>query len=328
MATIKDIAKEAGVSVTSVSRVLNDRGYLSDNLKHSVYEAMEKLNYLPNEMARSLQSKKTSVIGLIIPDVAHPFFAQWTKAIEQEAFRQGYKILLCNSDHDDKKEREYVEMLQASRVDGLIFASHTQDISHFEMLEQPVLAFERDLGPRVPKITSDHHTGGRIAIEHLYNKGCRSILIAGGHRDLEISGEDRYSGAIHALEKLGLRYEWIQSDYYSLKLEKLREKIVYLLQTTERHFDGVFAGSDVIAGMVVQIVKEKGLRVPDDLKVMGYDGTELSIYMPFTLTTISQPINDMAKTSVKLLIDQIEKPDTVSANPDPFKVKLKQGMTT
>ncbi|AOM82705.1 LacI family DNA-binding transcriptional regulator [Salisediminibacterium beveridgei] len=328
MVTIKDIAREAGVSVTSVSRVLNDRGYLSDDLKNSVYEAMEKLNYLPNEMARSLQRKKTSVIGLIIPDVAHPFFSQWTKVIEQEAFKRGYKILLCNSDHDAVKEQEYVDMLQASRVDGLIFASHTQDIRHFEMLAQPVLAFERDLGPQIPRITSDHHSGGKMAIEHLYGKGCRSILIAGGHSDLKIAGEDRYSGAIHALEDLGVHYEWIHGDYNTLKLEVLREKIIHHLQAAERQFDGIFAGSDVIAGMAVQIAKEKGLLVPDDIKITGYDGAELSIYMPCTITTILQPIDEMARTSVTLLIDQIENPDKRSKSPEPFKVKLRQGMTT
>lgn len=328
MATIKDIAKEAGVSVTSVSRVLNERGYLSDGLKNKVFNAMEKLNYQPNEMARSLQSQKTSVLGLIIPDVSHPFFAQWTKAIEQEAFIRGYKIVLCNSHHDPDKEQEYVDMLRASRVDGLIFGSHTQDTRQYEFLEQPLVTFERDLGALVPRITADHQTGGKLAIEHLHEKGCQSILVVGGHPDLDISGEDRYSGAINSLERLNITYHWVQGGYHTMNMETLREDLVHLLRGSEKKYDGIFAGSDVIAGIVTQLIADAGYQVPDDVKVVGYDGSEWSRYMTVPLTTISQPINEMAKAAVLLLIDQIENPDALIQSPEPFPVILIQGKTT
>src|SRR5471030_2413619 len=131
MATIKDVAEVAGITVTTVSRVLNNRGYISEKTRKKVYDAMQQLNYRPNEMARSLLRKKSNLIGLIIPTVAHPFFSELTNYIEYYAYKLGYKILLCNSYQDSVKEKEYIMMLKSNQVDGIIMASHTLEIDEY-----------------------------------------------------------------------------------------------------------------------------------------------------------------------------------------------------
>lgn len=325
MATIKDIAKEAGVSVTSVSRVLNNRGYLSEDLKDSVYRAMARLDYRPNEMARALQKQKTFLVGVIVPDVSHPFFAQWTKVVEQRLSKAGYKLILCNSHHEAEKEQDYVDMLRGSRVDGLLFASHTNVIYDTSALDRPVVSFERDLGAGVPRVTSDHWQGGECAAVHLVEKGCRHVLITGGHPETAVAGEVRYEAAKRYFDRHGVTYRHIHGDTHILKLEHVKEDVAGALR--EGTFDGVFAGSDLLASMTLQQAFTQSIRVPEALKIVGYDGTEAAAYAPFPVTTVVQPVVKLAETCVALLIAQMEgkKPD---ARAEPLPVTLRQGMTT
>ncbi|KPV56532.1 LacI family transcriptional regulator, partial [Paenibacillus sp. A3] len=158
--TIKDIAEKVGVSVTTISRVLNNRGYLSDDLKKKVHEAMEEMNYQPNELARSLSRKKSNVIGLIIPDISHPFFGQITKHIEYYAYKHGYKLMLCNSLLNKKKEKEYIDLLRASQVDGIIMGSHTMSVKEYTSIKLPLVTLDRQISKSIPCISSDNYSGG------------------------------------------------------------------------------------------------------------------------------------------------------------------------
>src|SRR5690606_5987687 len=175
MATIKDVAEKVGVSVTTVSRVLNNRGYLSEDLKRRVREAMEELNYQPNEIARSLFRKKSNIIGLIIPDISHPFFGEIAKQIEYYAYKNQYKILLCNSQLNKKKESEYINMLKASQVDGIIMGSHTLDIREYSSINLPVATLDRHVSETIPYVSSDHYQGCVLATKLLLTKGCQKI---------------------------------------------------------------------------------------------------------------------------------------------------------
>ena len=156
MPTIKDVAERAGVSVTTVSRVLNNRGYISEATRKKVYQAMEELDYQPNEVARSLFRKKSNIIGLIVPTVAHPFFAELTAYLETYAYSRGYKVLICNSQLDASKEQEYIWMLRRNQVDGIIMASHTLEVEEYKKLDLPVVAFDRFISKRIPYVTSDN----------------------------------------------------------------------------------------------------------------------------------------------------------------------------
>lgn len=145
MATLKDVAKEAGLTVTTVSRILNNRGYISDEARQKVADAMKKLNYRPNEVARALQNKSSNLIGLIVPHIRHPYFAEAISNVENEAYKKGYKILLCNSQCMDEREREYIEICSSNRVAGIILFSGQIAVDAFVNLDVPVITIERFL---------------------------------------------------------------------------------------------------------------------------------------------------------------------------------------
>lgn len=155
MPNIKDVAKHAGVSVTTVSRTMNNRGYISEETKNKVYEAMEKLNYHPNEIAKSLYTKKSKLIGLILPDISTPFYAEETKYIEEYLYMNGYKLLLCNASNNCVREKEYISMLQRNQVDGIIIGSHTLKLEEYMKLKLPIVALDRYLGKDIPVVSAD-----------------------------------------------------------------------------------------------------------------------------------------------------------------------------
>ncbi len=173
MATIKDVAERVGVTVTTVSRVLNNRGYISEATRQKVYEVMKELDYQPNEIARSLFRKKSNIIGIIIPTVSHPFFSELSNYIEYYAYNSGYKVILCNSHLDRTKEKEYVDMIRRHKVDGIIMGSHTLEIDEYINLNLPIVTFDRCIDESIPYVSSDNYGGGKLATNLLIEKGCK-----------------------------------------------------------------------------------------------------------------------------------------------------------
>jgi LacI family sucrose operon transcriptional repressor len=202
---LSDVAKRAGVSATTVSRVLNNRGYLSAATKQAVHQAIDELGYRPNEIARSLLGQRTYLIGLIVPTVANPFFGELAAAIEGALATSGYKMLLCNSQGQAEQERAYLDLLQANQVDGIITSAHNDLIDGYAHATLPIVAVDRQMGAHIPNVRSDNAMGGRIATELLINQGCRSIVLvtatdspqnarAGAYRTaLKAAGIDRMS---------------------------------------------------------------------------------------------------------------------------------------
>lgn len=163
MATIKDVAAEAGLTVTTVSRVLNNRGYISDDARKKVSDAMAKLNYQPNEVARSLHKKSSNTIGLIVPYIKHPYFAEMISNIEHEAFKLGYRVLICNTKGKEEKEREYLDICTGNRVAGIIVFSGTVSVDQFGQMDVPVITMERTLDNGTASVECDNKTGGELA---------------------------------------------------------------------------------------------------------------------------------------------------------------------
>jgi DNA-binding LacI/PurR family transcriptional regulator len=303
MATIKDVAKVSGVTVTTVSRVLNNRGYISEITRKKVYEAMEKLNYQPNELARSLYRKKSNFIGLIIPNVAHPFFAELTSFIEFYAYKQGYKVLICNSYQDSVKEREYVEMLKRNQVDGIIMGSHTLETSDYLVPTLPIVAIDRKLSHDIPYVTSDNYKGGELATNLLIDKGCKKLVHISGPLELNTPANNRYKAFMDVVEKKNVEYVIVQAK---LDIFESYEKLAYKLFQEQPDIDGVFASSDMIAASIIHVANEIGKEIPRDLKIVGYDDISIAHMIVPPLTTIKQPIEAMAELTVKVLINQIE----------------------
>lgn len=303
MATINDVAARAGVSVTTVSRVLNNRGYISEKTRKLVYDTMEALNYQPNEIARSLLRKQSNLFGLIVPDVSHPFFAQLTGAIEQYAYEQGYKLLLCNSHLEPLKEREYLEMMKRNRVDGIIMCSHTLEVEEYTQLRSPVVTIDRQISD-LPYIASDNALGGRLAAQLLVDKGCRKVAHICGNLQLDLLANLRTEAFVSIMKQHQLPYVISQTSRAFFDLDDY-EQIINQLLVEHPDVDGIFATSDIIASLIMKASQRLGKRIPDQLKVIGYDDINMNAWLTQGITTIKQPINDMAHLAVDCLLDQI-----------------------
>ena len=305
MATIKDIAEKVGVNITTVSRVLNNRGYISDTLKQAVQNAMKELNYQPNEIARSLTRRKSNIIGLIIPTVSHLFFGEIASYIEYYAYEHGYKILLCNSQRDKQKEQEYVDMLKASQVDGIIMGSQTMDVQEFEKIYLPLVSIDRRISEEIPYVCSDNYNGGKLATDLLISKGCRKIAHISGNLSLNLLANSRYEAFLDTAKKHNVWNTTVQNSINGLDFLQYT-KVVSELFEKHPDLDGIFASNDVLAAFVIKACVKMGKRVPEDVKVVGYDGTFIGSFMPQEITTIRQPIEEMAKLAVELIIKQIQ----------------------
>lgn len=178
-AKLTDVANLAGVSATTVSRVINNHGYLSEKTKQKVFDAMRELNYQPNSLARSLQGKKMKLIGVIFPSITNPFFAELIEDIEMQLFTQGYKIILCNAGKNKQKESEYIKMLLANQVDGIIAGAHNLGIDEYQQLGLPIVSFDRKLSDNIPIVSCDNYQGIELAVHDLLQAGCKKITFVG-----------------------------------------------------------------------------------------------------------------------------------------------------
>lgn len=323
MATIKDVAKLAGVTVTTVSRVLNNRGYISEATRKKVYDAMKELDYEPNEIARSLFRKKSNLIGLIIPDVSHPFFGELSKHIEYYAYEKGYKILLCNSYQNSTKEKDYIEMLKRNQVDGIIMGSHALEISEYTNISLPIVAIDRNLSDKIPFITSDNYHGGALATNLLINKGCKKLAHISGPLELNTPANNRYRAFMDITKEKNIEGIVIQGKLDTFEGYK---KMALKLFQAHPDIDGIFASSDIIAASIISVAHFLGKRITDDLKIVGYDDVNTASLVFPTITTIKQPIEHMGKLAIEILINQMEKKPVTIENILP--VKLIERMTT
>ncbi|MDA3972879.1 LacI family DNA-binding transcriptional regulator [Enterococcus thailandicus] len=321
---LEDVAKLAGVSPTTVSRVINNKGYLSQKTIEKVFKAMKDLNYQPNSLARSLQGKKSQLIGLIFPSVQHPFYGELIEKLEKKLFDRGYKSILCDSEKDPEKEREYLRMLTANQVDGIIAGSHNLGLEEYQNIVAPVLSFDRALGPDIPIVASDNYSGGKIATRTLISRGAKKIGIITGSNESNAPTRLRLDGYLWEMEKSNLEPSVFQiKSSTSDSLKKL--EIARILR--EEKLEALFCTDDLTAILVMNEAQQQGISIPDDLLLIGYDGTSLIQNYFSQLTTIVQPIDEIASVLAELLITRIDEPDTPLEEIYTMPVKLLQANT-
>lgn len=302
MATIKDVAKLAGVSVTTVSRILNNRGAISEKTRKKVNNAMKELDYMPNEVARSLLKKRSNIIGVIVPYLDHPFFSRLTESIENACYINGYKMLLCTSGNIPDKEREMVSMLRANKVDGILLCSRIEDASIYAEYELPMVSIERTI-ENVPSVCCDNYHGGVIAAQTLINGGSKHPLIFSNTVVDYMPARLRYLGFHDECKRSGIQsYEFLidKEDLFAESFHKNLEKLIKKYPDV----DGIFATSDVLAARALLSFLDRGRSAPDDFQIVGFDGIDTSDY--FNITTIAQPIKQMGEFSVEMLIKRID----------------------
>lgn len=324
MASIKDVAKEAGVGVGTVSRALNDTGYVSPETRKKIEKAARKLNYTPNELARNLFRNRTGIVGVIVPDLDHPFFSGLTKQIEMELYRQGYKTMVCNAVGISHREQEYLEMLERNMVDGIITGSHCLDAEEYLRQTKPIVSLDRDFGPQIPIIGSDHAMGGKMAAELLLKNNCKKVLQVSGVSP-HILANDRHSVFSEILQSSGVKVINIEMDWNVFDWDA-HYKMAESIFEVHKDIDGVF-GSDLAAVACMNVAFHTGKRVPEDIRLIGFDATSLTRMICPQITAIRQNLSLLAELLVNTLLDLVEQRKGVPHR-QILDVEIQQGETT
>lgn len=315
---LTDVAEAAKVSPTTVSRVLNNRGYISEETRKKVNDAIKQLNYYPNEIARSLFINKTYIIGLIFPTTSNPFYGQLVFHMENLCESLGYKVLLCNSGGREDKEIAYLEMLQRHQVDGIIAGAHNRGIEEYNRPNLALVGIDRYLSENVPVVASDNYDGGRKATELLINKGCKQIIHLNGSLTLETPANLRR-----------VAYEDVMREHQlTPRVYEMEDDIIAKVFNENPEVDGIFASDDLIAANVLREARQRGIDVPEELKVIGYDGTEATRILLPELSTVQQPIKEIAETAIHLLMDQINGEEQGNSLETILPITIIEGSTT
>lgn len=317
---LDDVAKLAGVSRTTVSRVLNNRGYLSQKTIDKVHTAMTELNYQPNIVARQLFKKQTNIIGLLFPTIANPFFGELVAALETRLYTQGFKVIVGNSMNDPAKEAEYLNQLMINQVDGLIVGTHNQGIEQYETKGLPIVAFDRIMNRDIPVVESDNYQGGQLATQRLIDHGAKHIIHTNGPITLETPAKRRRKAYESTMLTNNLVPQTCVVDFNIPYADK--KKIFQQIFIDHPEVDAIFASNDVDAAQIMQVAAEAGRKIPNDLLLIGYDGTQLMRNVLPQLTTIIQPIDQIATTAIDLLKQRLAGKPTQNENVIPVKLWL------
>lgn len=314
--TIRDVARQAGYSIATVSLVLNNKKVsIPQDTRDKIWAAAQALEYRPNQLAVGMVTKRTRVLGLIIPDNSNMFFADLSKAIEVAARRAGYGVLYGNTSNDPKRDLAYMQMFTDRQVDAIIFARSAPllkgdgetGLKFIQNSAIPFVTVDRQLpGSDTPAVLLDHFKGGYMATRHLLDLGHTRIGCYTGPRDL-VSSSERLEGYRAALDDAGIPYDpslLFEGDY---QLGREREAFRHLLN---HKVSAVFAFNDVMASGLYREAREAGLSIPEDLSVVGFDNIPFCDILQPPLTTVSQPIDQMGACVVDVLVQLLEGEDT------------------
>ena len=309
--TIKDIARELNISPSTVSRALKDHPDISVDTKKAVNALADKLNYQPNIVALNLRQKKTNTIGVIIPEVVHFFFSTVISGIEDVAYQAGYNVILAQSNESYVREVAHVKALFNSRVDGMLL-SLSRETANFDHVESiiskgvPIVFYDRMYNsPTSSKVIVDDYAGAKEAVNHLITEGCKNIVHLVGAPNLIIS-IDRLRGYKDALKENNLEIKEnliLSCDSGTFEEGK---SVTQKLLSSGTKFDAIFANNDPMAMGAMVAIKEKGLKIPQDIAIVGFSNWFFGELMDPSLTTIDQPGFEMGQEAARLLIKQID----------------------
>ncbi|MBU3108413.1 LacI family DNA-binding transcriptional regulator [Clostridium gasigenes] len=326
--TLLDIANYVSVSTTTVSMVLNNKRInVADSTRNKIFEAARELNYIPNALARSLSTKKSYTIGFVIPDIGNPFFAEMAKAIETEAEKQGYSMILCNTFNSGRKEEDYIKLLIGKLVDGVIISASGEKNKSIELLEGndiPFVIADRHIynEDNINGVFCDNMDGITLGVKYLIKKGYKNVAFVGADTK-EISKNSRLE-----------YFKEISKEYNIFNSQLIEEEEISLeggIRATEKlinknlPIDVIFYSSDVMAIGGMKCLLRSGYKIPGDIGILGYDNIGICSFIEPELTTIAQPIYNMGKESCNLLIDTIngKRKDKRVINLTPYLVDRK-----
>lgn len=289
--TIRDVAKKANVSVSTVSRVINQKGYVHEDTKIIVEKTIEELGFIPNQLARSLTSRSSKIIGVIVPHIGPSFYGELLEGIESQASAYGYKIMFCNTQDDPDRELEYLKFFEQYNIEGLIIAANFSNKDKLAELKIPVVTVDHILDENIPSITSDNVKGGNLAAKKLIDMGSKNILVFRGPSFL-LTTMERTIGFLNELKPTQ-----IYADIFDFDLVNPDIKLIEEIIKNNPHVDGIFTFSDTLAIATLNILQKIGKKVPDDVALIGYDDTPYSKWSTPSISTIHQSVNFMGKQS-------------------------------
>lgn len=303
MTSIREVAKLADVSMSTVSRALNGSGYVADGTKEKIQKAVDELGYVPNKWVRNLYRQKTGIIGVMAPESIHPFFSSLWNFMESELHENGYNMILCNTGGQKEIEREYLDTLERNLFDGMIVGTAKLPNENYMKIKKPILSLDRII-PGVPLVTSDHRQGGRIAAEKLLERGCKNVLLLSKLDDDTVGSAQSGVAFAQTMQKNGAKvvvenFEWEDVINYTQNIHRARE-----ILTAHPDLDGMMV-NDLCAAAFLKTAKEFGISVPGQLKIIAYDGTYITDFNYRTISAIEQDTFLLAKTSIRALLQLI-----------------------
>lgn len=296
VAKLKDVAELAGVSVTTVSRVINNYGSLSKKTINKVHAAMRELNYQPNALARAMQGKPSKFIGLIFPNLINPFFAELANELERQLFIKGYKTIIASSAENPEIEHEYLNMLMANQVDGIISGSHNLDIKEYHQIKAPIVSFDRYLADNIPIVAADSYQGGKMAAEYLLAHHVKHLAVM----------VDEDTSASPTLNRLQGVVDYLNDEHRSFAPIDVNQ--VNLTAVFPGLYDGIAASNDVQAIEISNICQAAGMVPNQDFYITGYNGSKLIRQIAPELPTVVQPIPLLAEKLIETLLARIANP--------------------
>lgn len=316
MARIKDVAKLAGVSISTVSLVLNNKGYVSAATRAKVEAAVQELHYVPSEVGRNLSLNRTNLIGVIIPDVAHPFFAALLHEIEIALYDYGYKTMICSTGEKKNAELAFLDMLRRHTMDGLIIGAHALHIENYQHIELPVIAFDRYLCDEIPIIRADHHQGGQLAANALLKRHPHHVVQITGAPTVHTTAHEHEDIFAQVIKQASVPLDTIIMPANAFRPEDFAKAA---REVFERYPDvDAISGTDLGAICALREASRRGRRCPDDLSIVAYDGTYLTRLGPQSLTAVVQPIPALGRRAAEAIVRRIRHEELPSLQPLPM----------
>ncbi len=307
--TIKDVAKKANVSISTVSRVINSSKPVSDDIKQRVYDVVEELGYTPNPVARSLVMKKQQIIGVIVPDVSMSVIGELVSAIEDNAKTYKYDIVLCNTYGDVENELRYFDLLKAKQVGGIIFVTdEINDINAKRLLdaEVPIVLFDRDgTDYGVSSVLVDQEKSTYEAVKYLIDIGHKDIMLVRSGDEQQKFTISQLDGYKRALKEHKIRFKKKRILESNFDADKVYREVKKLVKKDDLP-DAIFATSDAMAIAAINAMVDNGLKVPDDCSIIGLFDSKISKFYRPQLTTVGYPIYDMGSIALRMLTKAID----------------------
>lgn len=324
MAGIREVARLAQVAPSTVSRALNGSGYVAEETKEKIRRAVSELDYVPNQWIRNLYRKKTGIIGVLAPELIHPYFSVLWSELEKELHRHGYNMMLCNTGENPLIEREYLDTLERNLFDGMIIGAAFLPDENYTEMDKPMVSLDRII-QGIPLVTSDHEQGGRIAAEKLIAAGCKCVLQLSDPGVKEVSSSGAGKAFIKIMQDSGAEvitetFKWDEVIHYEKAMKRTRK-----ILKTYTELDGIMA-NDLCAAAFLKTSYEMGISVPGKLKILSYDGTFVTDYNCRTLTSIVQDMEGIAKNAVDVLLKLINH-QTLAKKEIYMPVRFKEGDT-